>query len=212
MSYGSGEHARDAATVTGAGGAYLRNVSFLVVDPSAFMRRTVIGILRFFGATDIREAADGAVALQILQGFTPDIILTEYLMEPLDGLDMTRILRRDPAPAKRFVPVIMVTSWSEVWRVRQARDVGVTEFVVKPFSARTLMLRVQEVIANPRAFVRATGYFGPDRRRRAADERRGRVALRRAGDPCHPAAGHATQEEADALMAGGRIAAPADVA
>src|SRR3546814_1685570 len=64
-----------------------------------------------------------------------------------------------------FVPIIMVTAQSEEWKVMKARDAGVTEFLVKPFSAKTMARRITVVVENPRQFVRTDEFFGPDRRR-----------------------------------------------
>lgn len=183
---------------------YLQHMRILVVDPSSFMRRTIVGILRFFGCTTYREASDGASALELLRTWQADMILTEYAMDPLDGVDMTRVLRAE-AGDLRYIPIIMVSAWSEGWRVCQARDSGVTEFVVKPFSARGLMLRILEPALHPRQFVLAPHYVGPDRRRRLAD--RPEAPTRRRGDPelaeqrAPVPRGHVTQEEADRLIA-----------
>jgi two-component system, chemotaxis family, chemotaxis protein CheY len=61
----------------------------------------------------------------------------------------------------------MVSAYAELWRVREARDAGCNEFVVKPFAARTLYAKIRTIVENPRPFVEVPdGYFGPDRRRR----------------------------------------------
>jgi two-component system, chemotaxis family, chemotaxis protein CheY len=66
------------------------------------------------------------------------------------------------------VPIIMLTGHSEKKRVTAARDAGVTEFLAKPISAKSLYERVLNIVVNPRPFIRAKGYFGPDRRRNAS--------------------------------------------
>jgi hypothetical protein len=67
----------------------------------------------------------------------------------------------------------MMTGHSAVVRVMEARDAGVTEFIAKPLSAKTLLNRLNSVLYQPRAFVRTQTYFGPDRRRRADPAHRG---------------------------------------
>lgn len=176
---------------------YLKNLRILVVDPSPFMRRTVVGVLRFFGCLDYRESSDGATALEMMRTWVPDIILTEYAMTPLDGVDLTRILRTEKSEL-RFVPIVMVTAWSEGWRVCQARDAGVSEFVVKPFSAKGLMLRILEAVFHQRPFVEAATYSGPDRRRRLADGEA--LPQRRTTDMTRRDS--VSQEDADRLIAG----------
>jgi two-component system chemotaxis response regulator CheY len=63
------------------------------------------------------------------------------------------------------VPIIMLTGHSEKQRVVSARDAGVTEFLVKPISAKSLYDRIVNVVVNPRPFIKTNAYFGPDRRR-----------------------------------------------
>ena len=89
-------------------------------------------------------------------------------MEPVDGEQFVRRLRdprRSPDP---FVPVILLTGFSELRRVRAARDFGVTDFLAKPVSAKTLYARLAALVERPRPFVRTRTYFGPCRRRGAS--------------------------------------------
>ena len=65
-----------------------------------------------------------------------------------------------------YVPIIMLTAYSEMNRIVEARDSGVNEFVVKPISVNTLFSRIQAVIEKPRPFIRNNNFFGPDRRRK----------------------------------------------
>lgn len=74
-------------------------------------------------------------------------------------------MRKNPASRNVFVPIIMVTAQSEEWKVMKARDAGVTEFLVKPFTAKAMAKRITMVIEYPRQFVRTDDFFGPDRRR-----------------------------------------------
>jgi DNA-binding response OmpR family regulator len=75
------------------------------------------------------------------------------------------MVRQPDTNASPFTPMIMLTGHSERRRVTAARDAGVTEFMVKPISAKALHQRILSVIANPRRFIRTKTYFGPDRRR-----------------------------------------------
>ena len=88
------------------------------------------------------------------------------MMKPMDGISLTRRIRNDPASPNQFVPVILMTGFSEKRRVFQARDAGVTEFLVKPFNARDLYRRICQVIEKPRQFISSEDFFGPDRRRK----------------------------------------------
>jgi len=93
-------------------------------------------------------------------------VMAQMIEAPVDGLEMIRKVRRDPRSPRPRIPVIMMTGYNAVPRVREARDTGVTEYLVKPFSAHDLAKRLAYVINKPRDFVIASSYFGPDRRRR----------------------------------------------
>ena len=95
-----------------------------------------------------------------------DIILTDWVMEPMDGLELAKELRTNPLSPNRTVPIILITGYSAWSRVENARDIGVTEFLIKPFTANDIARRLAYVITNPRNFVEAPQFFGPDRRRR----------------------------------------------
>ena len=74
---------------------------------------------------------------------------------------------------KLLVPIIMMTGYSHRIRVEASRDAGVTEFLVKPFKAKDLYTRIEQLIEKPRQFVEADEFFGPDRRRRKAGDYKG---------------------------------------
>src|SRR5690606_14043240 len=94
----------------------------------------------------------------------PDIVIADWMMKPMDGISFARMVRNDPRSPNAYVPIILMTGFSERRRVLQARDAGVTEFLVKPFNARDLYKRIAQVIERPRQFVRSEDFFGPDRR------------------------------------------------
>ncbi len=141
------------------------------------MRALIRDILYSFGISNIQTAPEGSKAYAELRHFPADIVLTDWEMDPLDGIDFTRMVRTSPDSPNPFVPIIMLTAHSSLERVIEARDVGVTEFLAKPVTARELYSRLVTVIEKPRQFVRASEYFGPDRRRTVKDfmgeERRG---------------------------------------
>jgi len=145
--------------------SYLANIKFLIVDDNAFMRTIIRRILATLGVLEIREANDGAEALKMIQTWPADIVLLDWEMTPFDGIEFTQMVRKAHDMTNTFMPIIMVSAHSEYWRISAARDAGVTEFLVKPISAKTLFARIRNVIENPRPFVNAPGFFGPDRRR-----------------------------------------------
>lgn len=146
--------------------AYLTNVKFLIVEDNKFMQTVVRRVLSSLGAKDVHECIDGADALKVLNTFPADIVITDWAMDPLDGIELTRMIRTAADSSNPYVPIIMLSAYSEMVRIVEARDAGVNEFVVKPISVNTLFSRIQAVIERPRSFIRTGAFFGPDRRRK----------------------------------------------
>ena len=144
----------------------LDNVNVLVVDDNRHMSQLVSEILHALGVRDICEVGDAAKAFTELKHFSADLIIVDWSMEPLDGLDFVRLVRTAIDSPNPYVPIIMLTGFTEMRRVMEARDAGVNEFLAKPISAKALYKRVASIIDNPRPFVRSKTFFGPDRRRR----------------------------------------------
>ncbi|CAL4865813.1 Protein-glutamate methylesterase/protein-glutamine glutaminase [Asticcacaulis sp. MM231] len=141
-------------------------VMVLVVDDNHYMRVIVGTMLRSIGITQIREASDGIDALEIVRDWRPDVIILDLMMEQLDGIEFTKLVRRGTDSPNPYVPIIMMTGHTDRRRVIEARDAGVNEFVAKPLTARALIDRMRSVIKNERGWVKSANYVGPDRRRR----------------------------------------------
>ena len=141
-------------------------VSFLIVDENPLSAKLIQDILSMLGATAVRTATSVERARKLLRRDPMDVIITEYHLQPEDGLALIDWARNAPDSADRMIPIIMLTANSEEDYVIRARDMGVSEFLAKPFNVEGLYRRLVAVIARPRAFVNADGYFGPDRRRR----------------------------------------------
>ena len=148
-------------------------LKILVVDDNAHMRKLVTTILQAFGVVQIQEADTGQRAWTVLREFNPDVLVLDWVMENMSGLELVQMLRTNPQTPNPFVPVIMLTGHTSLDHVMQARDAGVNEFIAKPVSVKTMMSRLVSVIEHPRPYVRTGAYFGPCRRRRGAEEYRG---------------------------------------
>jgi CheY-like chemotaxis protein len=138
---------------------------FLVIEDSAHMRRILRTLLNGFGAREVYEAEDGASGLEAFTHFMPDIVIADWVMPIFDGLELAQMIRQPGANANPYVPIIMLTGHSDKNRVMIARDAGITEFLCKPISPKSLYERILNVVAKPRPFVKTKTYFGPDRRR-----------------------------------------------
>ena len=144
----------------------LDHVKVLVVDDMRPMLTLVKSVLNTFGFEQIFLAENGNDAFDLVCKHDPDFIITDWMMEPVNGLEFTKRVRKDPASPNPYVPVIMMTGFSSKLRVESARDIGITEFLVKPFNAKDLYSRVFQIIEKPRQFVSTEEFFGPDRRRK----------------------------------------------
>ena len=141
-------------------------LKILLVDDNHHMRVLLTEILRAIGVKHVYEAADGSEALQVMRRAPVDIIITDFAMSPVDGVDFVRLLRNSPDSPNALCPVIMVSGHSTERRVGEARDAGVNEFLSKPVTARGVLERIGQIIDHPRPYVRSSEYFGPDRRRK----------------------------------------------
>ncbi len=147
----------------------LQNISILVVEDNQPMLELIKSLLVTFGVKKIVLAQNGEQGFELFRREKPDIVIADWMMKPTDGISLARRIRNDPGSPNQLVPIILMTGFSEKRRVLQARDAGVTEFLVKPFNARDLYKRLEQIIERPRQFVRSEGFFGPDRRRNRKD-------------------------------------------
>lgn len=150
------------------------NLRVLIVDDNRFMRETVAAILESIGIGTVFHAQDAEDGFEKTRDKQPDIIISDWDMEPGDGITLVKWLRSRQDSPDRYIPIIMLTGFSERNRVMEARDAGVTEFLAKPVSIKSVHARLMSIIDQPRPFIRTDYYFGPDRRRRADDKYKGR--------------------------------------
>ena len=143
----------------------MSRVKVLIVDDNGYMLTILRTILHGFGIKQILESKDPADAFDMVRSDSVDIIITDYQMEILDGLDFVRLVRTADDSPNPLIPIIMLSAYSERSRVVAARDAGVTEFCCKPITAKEMFSKIASVINEPRPFVRIKSYFGPDRRR-----------------------------------------------
>jgi len=144
----------------------LSQLKILVIEDHKYMRHLVKEVLIAFNIREVRECLDGKQGIRELNVFPADLAIVDLAMEPVNGLEFTRIVRNAEKSQNPFLPIIMLSGYAEVNNVAEARDAGANEFLAKPVSAHSLYQRIVSVIQNPRPFVRTESYFGPDRRRR----------------------------------------------
>ena len=142
----------------------LRDLVILVADPSPYMCMLANSMLRGFGANKAMDARSSIDAIEILTEQKIDILLCDGLLPPHGGLKLTQAIRRNVNNPNRTVPILIMTSDTRESTVKKARDAGANMVVAKPMSPSSLYDRLSWIAFNPRNFVDAPSYFGPDRR------------------------------------------------
>ena len=144
----------------------VKQLDILVADDHKLTRDMIGQILSALECRRVRFVADGADAFSEIVATPPDLAIVDYHM-PLDGLALLEKVRRAATSPDHTLPVIVMTSMTDRKRIMAFRDAGATEIMAKPFTAAAVLARVAAVIDSPRPFIRAGGYVGPCRRRRA---------------------------------------------
>jgi len=144
----------------------LASFNVLVVDDSSLIRNLVHSVLLKLGFENVFELSNAKKALEFMETKSVDFIISDWRMPELNGIDLVRHVRQTGTTINPHIPIIMLTGNGEAHHVTEARDAGVTEFLVKPFSVKELCTRIEEVIERPREFILALSYKGPSRRRK----------------------------------------------
>lgn len=153
----------------------LSDIRILLAESDMHLGPMLHQVLQRMGFKSVQLVRDGVAAAEALSHEAKDILITEWQLQSMDGIQLTQQIRRESAGMKRLLPIIMMTARAERQDVEVARDAGITEFVVKPYNSNTIFKRIQQVVDNPRGFLLAPQYVGPDRRRRfstVGEERR----------------------------------------
>ena len=119
------------------------NMKILVVDDMATMRRIVKNILKQLGFTNIEEAENGQEGLQKLQGGTFGFVVSDWNMPVMTGIDMLRAIRADDK--LKAIPVLMVTAEAQQANLVEAVQAGVSNYIVKPFTAETMQEKLGKI-------------------------------------------------------------------
>jgi len=145
----------------------------LLVDDNYNMILILMSILASIGIFEVEYCFNGVQALELIRSWVPDLLIVDYNMTPIDGIQLTQIIRHAPDSANPYLPIIMLSGHSERSKVEEARDAGVNEYIIKPVTTAAVINRLRNVITKPRPFVRCDTYVGPDRRRRHDPEFKG---------------------------------------
>ena len=156
----------------------LTQLNILVLEKHVLIRQLLTDVFRIFGVATVQSTSDPDKAFKMFQAFPSDVVLTDWTYD-LDGLDFVERIRKDPDTPNPYVPIIVTIANTRIEHVKVARDIGMTEFLTKPISAKLLYSRIAAVVEDQRHYIRVGDFFGPDRRRRNGDEHIG-IERRRA--------------------------------
>ena len=120
-----------------------KNIRILIVDDAPSMRSLLVAIVKNFGIKNISEAGDGAAALQVLNSKDIDLIVCDWEMPKMDGLELFKGVRENEDFVN--IPFILVTSMSEVNKVKVAIKQGVKHYIVKPFKPDTILSEINAI-------------------------------------------------------------------
>jgi two-component system, chemotaxis family, chemotaxis protein CheY len=143
----------------------LESLRVLIVDDEPTMRKVTRSLLQAVGVKNTYDACDGATGLDAICTLAPDVVLLDWEMPALNGLEFIRRVRspgRFPMPD---VPIIMLTAYGERSKVVEAVNLGVNEFLLKPVSSQALLARLISIIARPRRMIKKGDYYGPEPRK-----------------------------------------------
>lgn len=142
----------------------LSKLSILLLESNTAMRKLLVDVFNSFGVASVQSTADPEVAFDLFKTVPVDIVISEWSPN-LDGLAFLKRLRTDPESPNPFVPVIICSAKTRIRDIREARDLGMTEYLTKPTSANHIYSRIVSLIEQERQFIKAGDFFGPDRRR-----------------------------------------------
>lgn len=143
----------------------ISEINVLIVEDNLHFRTLMRTILQALGVEIVEEARDGAEAMEVLASFEADLAIIDWKMDGVDGVECVRRIRSGEDSVNRFLPIIMLTGYTDEHLAKEARNAGVNDFLSKPISAKSLLSRITSVIQDAKPFIESSDFFGPDRRR-----------------------------------------------
>jgi two-component system, chemotaxis family, chemotaxis protein CheY len=122
------------------------NMNILIVDDYKTMLRIIRNLLKQLGFNNVDEATDGSMALQKLRDKDYGLVISDWNMEPMTGIQLLREVRADSK--LKNLPFIMITAESKTENVVAAKEAGVNNYIVKPFNAATLKTKLSSVLGS----------------------------------------------------------------
>jgi two-component system, chemotaxis family, chemotaxis protein CheY len=121
-----------------------KNMKILIVDDFKTMLKIIRSLLKQLGFNNVDEATDGTAALELMKTNKYQMIISDWNMEPMSGIELLRTIRANPET--KALPVILITAESKIENVILAKQAGVSNYIVKPFNADTLKEKLVSVL------------------------------------------------------------------
>src|ERR1700712_2462078 len=123
-----------------------KSMNVLIVDDYKTMLRIIRNLLKQIDFNNVEEATDGSEALAKLKTGHYGLVISDWNMQPMTGLELLTEVRQDPK--LKSLPFIMITAESKVENVIAAKQAGVSNYIVKPFNAETLKGKIEKVLGH----------------------------------------------------------------
>src|SRR6185437_1962179 len=144
-----------------------QGLDILIVDGNAFMRRLTRTMLMNLGVRSVTEAVDGLTALDMIRDNDPDVVLLEWDIPLLDGMELMRIVRSPGVFPRPNIPIIMLTDRAHRSSVHEALRLGAHEYLIKPVSPKALRDRLMSIVSKPREMMQLGENYVPEPRTRS---------------------------------------------
>jgi two-component system chemotaxis response regulator CheY len=141
------------------------SAKILVVDDSHSMRKLLRAMIEAADYKNVTESDNGPDAILRIEKGECDLLVTDWKMDPMDGLELSKRVRAMSNLKLATMPIILVSAFCDKELVAKARDYGINEVMAKPVAAKVIQAKVESLLTVPTSFVRAPEYKGPDRRR-----------------------------------------------
>jgi len=147
----------------------LKNVHILVIERNPLMREAIALLLKGLGVRHLRSASTGDEAFGLFRKLPIDLVISDW-SPTTDALQFLEMVRNDTSKTNPFIPILVLTAYSDPDQLQKAIAAGINDFMSKPFVARDIYKRIHKMIEIPNFYVRSGVYFGPCRRHLMLDE------------------------------------------
>lgn len=137
----------------------------MFVDNNKNMQLIIKNLLAAMDIVDYQSCLNAKNAIGMMKENPPNLVITDLKLENLNGFELIRQIRKGEANVDPYIPILVLSSKTELSTVIEARNAGATEFLAKPVSMGSFYDRLVWMVENPRPFIKSKGFIGPDRRR-----------------------------------------------